>query len=203
MMSPPQFLDLTSTTEEKIDQEVRPLGDAYFHVLLFRWQILGLRNRLICNILEALNRGFDHWDTPFAELRQDPRTEVDCYCNRYGITLHSEDPAGWEWSKTPGEYVTLNEFFTRRFQSGPEIAASSVAAVASPATAVVTCFDSVAAMPKELKNDSFSIDAIGLPDPSIYHPHPCSVHYLSPSDYHCYHTPIEGEIVRCNLLARP
>lgn len=200
MMNPPLFKDLTSD-EEKVDQEVRPFSDAFLHTLLFRWKILGTNSRIICNLLESLNKGYDTWDTPFSELKQDPQTQIDAYCSRYGITLHSEDPAGWEWSKNPAEYTTLNEFFTRKFKPTkvPATAPASAAAVVAPATAVVTFFPSVSSMPRTLKNDSFSIENIGLPEPSLYNANPCTVHYLSPADYHCYHTPVEGEIVTCTL----
>ena len=204
-----------------LQQEKRPLDDAILHVLLFRWQILGVQSKAFGNVLRAINRNYDAWDLPFAARGLDPATEVLAYCTRYGIPHPSntadadasdEDPA-WPWSKPPSAYNTMNEFFARVHAPGRLMAMSSPGArrrrrrrrvgdVLAPATAVVTVFPSVAAMPRLVKNHSFSIEGV-VPEHARYVAHPCCLHYLSPADYHCFHFPCGGRIVTLDTQCGP
>jgi hypothetical protein len=189
MMNPTKFID-TTTSSLELQQELRPWTDAILHVLLFQWQIFGTESLAFCNLLESLNRGFDTWDIPFVEQGQNPCTEILKYCKSYGVAPPN-DKGEWMWSMLPAEYKTMNEFFTRI----PTELAVGDGKVVSPCTAVITMFDDVSLMPKVLKNSRFTIGESGIPNHTEYEAHPCFIHYLSPADYHCYHSPMEGTVV--------
>ena len=66
----------------------------------------------------------------------------------------------------------------------PELAPEATcgdAAVLTPATGVVSWFDSVALMPKLLKNERFTIAQSGIPDHGAFEAQPCAVVYLAPA----------------------
>jgi phosphatidylserine decarboxylase len=180
-----------------IDQEVRPVSDGVFHVLLFIWRIFGT-GVLQQHLLLKLNSGYDDWDTPFDELGKDAATAVREYCERYGV---QQKP--WIWSKPPGDYTTMNEWFTRKYSAASGLAPEDClgdAAVVTPATAVVGWFESVAVMPQMVKNEQFTMSGCGVPDEQAYMAHPCAILYLAPVDYHCYHAPISGRVTCCQML---
>ena len=211
MMSPTKFVDLSTKRAQDafaaavvqgnakdwpLEQEVRPIQDAVIHVLLFRWQIFGINSKLFGRILTAMNAGYDCWDIPFEERGKQAEIEVLRYCRRYGIP---ETP--WPWAKRAEDFETMNEWFTRSYRDGflpdvPKHLRDKI--VVAPATAVVTAFPSVKAMPLIVKNDTFSIQGV-VPKPHLYEAHPCTLHYLSPADYHCYHAPMSGKIVTLDL----
>lgn len=210
MMSPTKFVDLSTKAATRrfmavrnmpsscwpLQQEVRPITDAALHVLLFQWQIFGISSKIFGRILQMLNSGYDAWDLTFEERRQNSETEVLKYCRKYGISLDE-----WPWSKPASEYKTMNEWFGRSYREGilPSVPLNQPQLVVAPATAVVTTFKSVSAMPQLVKNDRFSIQGV-VPESHLYISHSCALHYLSPADYHCYHAPISGKIVALNLL---
>ena len=210
MMSPKKFVDLSTAPARHafsivknggpavwpLEQEVRPIQDAILHVVLFQWQIFGTRSRILGRILTALNADFDCWDLSFEERGKDAKTEVLSYCRRYGVP---EKP--WPWSKRPEDYITMNEWFSRSYKDGIIDVLDSGGTqnvVSAPATAVVTTYPSVALMPSLVKNEQFSIEGV-LPEPQQYRAHPCTIHYLSPADYHCFHSPMTGRIIALDL----
>lgn len=176
----------------KIGCEIRPPSDGVFHVLAFKWRVFG-SGWLYQRFLRWLNSKYAHWDTPFAELGQDAETEVRGYCHTYSV---QEEP--WIWDRPAAAYMTMNEWFTRKYATphAPESNLGS-AGVLSPATAVVTPFASVAEMPTVIKNGSFHIRNVGIPNYEEVLAHPCYILYLAPADYHCYHAPFAGTITHC------
>jgi len=194
LRNPKPYVDMETKKEY---QETRPLDDVIFHVLLFKWRVLG-DGWLFQLVLKRLNSSFQTWDVPFAELGQDAETEVLKFCKRWGVSVDSEN---WLWSKEPKEYETMNEWFCRRFatEHSPERNLGS-ASVVMPATATVTWFQNVTEMPRILKNDRFTIAGVGIPDYEEYMSHSCALLYLEPADYHCFHMPMAGKIVKCELL---
>lgn len=121
---------------------------------------------------------------------------VKNFCRHWGVPL---DP--WPWSKAPEEYVSANDFFMRdyAFAAAPEQNLAE-SLVVSPATAVVTWFDTAKSMPKVLKNDAWSLERVGIPQYRDYENHPAAMMYLAPADYHCYHAPIAGKLLWLALL---
>ena len=210
MMCPTKFVDLSTdhatrkfmaVQDSPVDswplkQEVRPISDAALHVLMFQWQIFGTSSKVFGRILKALNASYDSWDIPFENLGKNAENEVLEYCKRYGISLNK-----WPWSKSASEYKTMNEWFGRSYRDGvlPSVPLHKSEIVTAPATAVVTIFESVKSMPRLVKNDRFSIQGV-VPEYQMYMSFPCTLHYLSPADYHCFHAPISGKIISLDLL---
>lgn len=184
----------------EVGREHRPTSDVLVHVFLFLWlaRMLpgGTEHSLFKRILAAINKPFLTWDIPFAEQGLGPEAEVLEFCKKWGVPLEP-----WVWAKSPGEYTSANDFFTRALAPAhmPERNLGTTTIV-SPATAVVTWFPSAHAMPRLVKNDRFTLSEAGIPDHEKYGEIPCALFYLAPADYHCYHSPVSGRVTFCELL---
>jgi hypothetical protein len=127
------------------------------------------RNKVICNYLESLNRGFNAWDETFTSQGKKAAEEVLAYCHAYGVQVPGPMKKGaaqcaWDWSKFPHEYTTMNDWFTRQYRPAMDPALQNNQGgsfVLAPATAVVTFFPSLREMPSMLKNDAFHINNCG------------------------------------------
>ena len=111
------------------------------------------RNRVICNYLETLNKGFDTWDDTFVSQGKTAEAEVFTYCRAYGVQMPNIMPkpapdtsteiskqCDWDWSKFPHEYTTMNDWFTRQYRKDldPSLERNTGdALVLAPATAGV------------------------------------------------------------------
>jgi len=141
-----------------------------------------------CWIYQFFAKFLTQWilkaDVPFVK---DSEQEIREFCHEHGISTEN-----WEWNKQINEYHTLNEFFMRRY-SNLEFGNADVI---SPATAVLSRFDN---MPKnDIKGINYTYENCGIPNPDQYSKNEGYYLYLSPADYHCFHSPIEGTI--CNII---
>ena len=191
LLYPSPYTDLTTPPPYRRQREHRPVSDVLLHLVLFRWRMLG-DGPLFQAWLSRANKHFLTWDLPFASQGLDPATSVLTFCEKWGVAT---DP--WPWSKPPGSYETMNEWFCRSFEGKLAVGEADVVA---PATAVVTWFSSAGEMPRVLKNDDFDIAEVGVPEHKKYRDWPAAIFYLAPSDYHCYHAPISGVVTSCSLL---
>jgi phosphatidylserine decarboxylase len=194
MKYPRSYVELES---QEVKRETRPWSDVLLHFFLFRVvrKTVG-DGPLYQRVLSRWNEQFLTWDVPFAEQDLDPETEVLKFCAHWGVPLEP-----WVWSKLPREYTTPNDFFARSF--APEFAPEAnmgPASVVAPTTSVVSWFMSGRALPEQLKNDSWHLSDVGIPDHADYLPHPAAILYLAPADYHCFHFPICGTVTHLEML---
>ncbi|OXM17139.1 archaetidylserine decarboxylase [Paenibacillus herberti] len=113
------------------------------------------------------------------------------FARTYGIRTE-------EAEKALDEYATLNDFFTRRLKPGMRVIDDSPDAVASPVDALVTG----AGFIKEgtmlgIKGQDYTVDELlnRSPRTGNYLNGYYAVLYLSPTDYHRIHAPVDGTII--------
>eukprot|EP00948_MAST-09A_sp_MAST-9A-sp1_P000960 g960.t1 len=191
LMHPTPYINLHTG---KVSREPRPFTDCLVHAFLFRWvRAITGDGYLYQKLLVQLNKGFMTWHNTYAERGEDAETEVYKFCDRWKIP---REP--WLWSKKASEYTTPNEWFTRAYSKKHNpITAKSLAKadIATPSTSDVTWFNTVRDMPKQIKNDDWKLDdEVGIPRWEEFVDYPAAIFYLSPQDYHCYHSPISGRI---------
>ncbi|PLT45127.1 Phosphatidylserine decarboxylase [Paenibacillus pasadenensis] len=113
------------------------------------------------------------------------------FARTYGIRVE-------EAEKALRDYATLNEFFTRRLKPGMRTIDPAADAVASPVDALVT-----GAGPIEdgtmlgIKGQDYTVEELlgGSPRLENYRDGYYIVLYLSPTDYHRIHVPVDGSII--------
>ncbi|MCQ6559675.1 archaetidylserine decarboxylase [Paenibacillus mendelii] len=119
------------------------------------------------------------------------RRFIPKFANMYGIRIE-------EAEKRLDEYRTLNEFFTRRLKAGIRTIDDGTTALVSPVDALITGagpIDSGTIM--NVKGQDYTVDELlnHSPRTENYKDGYYIVLYLSPTDYHRIHTPVEGMIV--------
>ena len=139
-----------------------------------------------------LTAQFNEANVNFADTRSDPKVEIAKFCAKHGIDA-DVNAVEWEWSKRPRDYANINEFFMRRYK---KFAVSSASDLVSPATSVVQRFESLEKMDCLVKGARYTLESCGVPSPEVYADTECYYFYLSPADYHCFHSPLEGTIER-------
>eukprot|EP00747_Dinoflagellata_sp_TGD_P218676 gnl/TRDRNA2_/TRDRNA2_90885_c0_seq1.p1 gnl/TRDRNA2_/TRDRNA2_90885_c0~~gnl/TRDRNA2_/TRDRNA2_90885_c0_seq1.p1 ORF type:complete len:386 (-),score=18.70 gnl/TRDRNA2_/TRDRNA2_90885_c0_seq1:342-1499(-) len=191
---PPQYIDLASG---KIGNECSPYSFTIVHVVAFKWLHPLFGDTPLWDIvMTALTKYFRHWDETFESKGEDAETKVWEQANLFGVKM-----TPYMWSKKPADYVSLNDFFARKYATeyAPENNLGD-ALVVSPSEATATWYESVQSMPKKLKNDDWTLEGVGIPDHEQYAPNPAILLYLRPYDYHCYHSPITGWVIEHKLL---
>ncbi|WP_150269736.1 archaetidylserine decarboxylase [Paenibacillus tepidiphilus] len=111
-------------------------------------------------------------------------------------------PAG-EAEKDPGQYHSLNEFFSRRLKPGMRPVAGGDGLVASPVDARITAMgelDSGTIM--NVKGQDYRLEELLNHSPHLesYKKGFFFVLYLSPTDYHRIHAPISGRKVESDYI---
>lgn len=113
------------------------------------------------------------------------------FARTYGIALE-------EAEKDLAEYATLNEFFTRRLKPGARPADAEPDRLVSPVDAVITAKGPIHdGLLMNIKGQDYSIDELLNHSPRVvnYRNGYYFVLYLSPTDYHRIHSPVDGRIV--------
>ncbi|QAY66612.1 archaetidylserine decarboxylase [Paenibacillus protaetiae] len=126
----------------------------------------------------------------FAQSKQS-RAFLPRFVKIYGINVE-------EAEKPLEQYETLNEFFTRRLKDGARPVAGLPDAVASPVDALVTGIGPIHnGSLLNIKGQDYTIDELLKYSPRAenYRNGYYIVLYLSPTDYHRIHSPVDGRIV--------
>ncbi|OKP99732.1 archaetidylserine decarboxylase [Paenibacillus sp. P46E] len=103
-----------------------------------------------------------------------------------------------EAEKPSGEYLTLNEFFSRHLKSGMRPVASGENAVASPVDALITAMGEIhSGTIMNVKGQDYELEELlnHSPHLELYKKGFFFVLYLSPTDYHRIHAPLTGRKV--------
>ena len=120
----------------------------------------------------------------FIDKNKHPIREIQKFCINNGIKY---DENNWIWEKKPIEFESINDFFMRRLKN--EIIEQNF--IVSPVTGVVIKYKSIYDIGVSIKGDTFN--NLLLKDQKFIS-NACYYFYLSPTDYHCFHSPIEGFI---------
>lgn len=127
------------------------------------------------------------------------RLLIPRFARAYGIAVE-------EAEKPLGEYATLNEFFTRRLKPGTRPVDARPGVLVSPVDARITGMGPLRqGTIFNIKGQDYTIDELlGFsPRAESYRNGYGIVLYLSPSDYHRIHSPVDGVIVeRAHLPGR-
>ncbi|MGG4143584.1 archaetidylserine decarboxylase [Paenibacillus algorifonticola] len=126
----------------------------------------------------------------FAQSRASRRF-IPRFAAMYGIKVA-------EAEKTLNEYATLNEFFTRRLKPGMRQIDMSADSLVSPVDALITGIGPIEdGTIVNVKGQDYTIEELlnRSPRAENYRNGHYFVLYLSPTDYHRIHAPVDGTIV--------
>ncbi|NIK66853.1 MULTISPECIES: archaetidylserine decarboxylase [unclassified Paenibacillus] len=119
------------------------------------------------------------------------RSWIPRFASMYNIKIE-------EAEKPLEAYSTLNEFFTRRLKPGSRIIHEETTALISPVDALITGAGPIkAGTIVNVKGQDYTIEELlnRSPRTELYREGYYIVLYLSPTDYHRIHTPVDGKIV--------
>lgn len=119
------------------------------------------------------------------------RRLIPRFAKMYGIAVD-------EAEKKLEAYGTLNEFFTRRLKPGMRPIDETPDTLVSPVDALITGAGPIhEGTILNIKGQDYTIDELlaGSPRTENYRHGYCLVLYLSPTDYHRIHAPVEGTVV--------
>jgi phosphatidylserine decarboxylase len=105
--------------------------------------------------------------------------------------------------KNPGEYLTLNEFFSRRLKPGMRPIATDADALVSPVDAMITAMGDISSGTiMNVKGQDYKIEDLlnHSPHLELYKRGFFFVLYLSPTDYHRIHSPLTGHKVESDHI---
>lgn len=118
------------------------------------------------------------------------------FAKLYGIAVH-------EAEKGIGEYRSLNEFFTRRLKPGSRTVHDGERSLVSPVDALVTGAGPVKdGTMVSVKGQDYTIEELlgRSPRAASYMNGYYYVLYLSPTDYHRIHSPVDGDVMERDHL---
>ncbi|NJJ41192.1 archaetidylserine decarboxylase [Paenibacillus apii] len=108
-----------------------------------------------------------------------------------------------EAEKDPGEYATLNEFFSRRLKPGMRTVTVETDAVASPVDAMITAMGGISSGTiLNVKGQDYKLEELlnHSPHQELYKKGFFFVLYLSPTDYHRIHSPVTGKLAESDYI---
>ncbi|TDF97534.1 archaetidylserine decarboxylase [Paenibacillus piri] len=126
----------------------------------------------------------------FAKSRAS-RALIPRFAKIYGIRLEDAE-------KQLSEYASLNDFFTRRLKPGLRPVDASPRALVSPVDAKITGIGTIAdGLILNVKGQDYTVEELLNFSPRMvnYKNGFYFVLYLSPTDYHRIHSPIDGTII--------
>lgn len=102
-----------------------------------------------------------------------------------------------------GQYASLNDFFIRKLKPGARVIDPETSSVVSPVDGTVAdAGDITEDRTFEVKGQRYSVDELlnGSPHASRYVNGYFAVIYLSPSNYHRIHSPVEAEVIETDRI---
>ena len=200
---------ILATGETNRDRPRMTLIEGVFATLLFDLALFGTDNIVINGIIRIFTKIQNGWNQPFRS-EMEAAEQIQQFCDALSIQTKP-----WIWEKPMEQYGCLNDFFSRRY--APKFMPSlDKVDVVTPACCTMQMYESDEDMQRLLiKCCEYTLEKIGLPDLSSannesksngdgsdliqYRQNRVFLGYLSPTDYHRVHSPIEGKCVYCSL----
>lgn len=176
--------------------------EGVFATLLFDLALFGTSNIFINTIIRCFTKYQNSWNREF-----NSKVHAKVQINKFCLQLHIPTKP-WMWDKDIQDYKSLNDFFTRHY-SKKYIPSIGTKKIVSPACCTLLRFPHLISLKSLLlKGCKFEAKQLGIPYQSnvdlfyfqSYIRNDILVGYLSPSDYHCIHTPVEGKVISCDLV---
>eukprot|EP00746_Dinoflagellata_sp_MGD_P054217 gnl/MRDRNA2_/MRDRNA2_23770_c0_seq2.p1 gnl/MRDRNA2_/MRDRNA2_23770_c0~~gnl/MRDRNA2_/MRDRNA2_23770_c0_seq2.p1 ORF type:complete len:397 (+),score=59.30 gnl/MRDRNA2_/MRDRNA2_23770_c0_seq2:100-1191(+) len=185
----PQYFDMA-------DGSLKTEHRSWANAIIIAIQLTGLFpvNGVLYQLLaQILTQKFNQANIKFTDQKKDSCAEVRKFASEHGIDWPTVDgikfdESKWPWSKAPHEYESINDFFMRKYKAY----SFGEASVLAPATSVVKQYPNIMEMKCLVKGVQYTLSNCGIPSPDDYAQQACFYYYLSPADYHCFHSPIEG-----------
>jgi phosphatidylserine decarboxylase len=154
--------------------------------------VAGRMNRLLLRVMTELSsRKFVSRIAGTLAKSGYSRRFIRRFADTYRIQVH-------EAEKDLADYLTLNEFFTRRLKPGSRPVDPSIDALISPVDGRIAACGAIRdGVLLEVKGQDYTLEELlnGSPRVAQYRHGYYWVLYLSPTDYHRIHSPCEGDIV--------
>lgn len=199
---------ILATGETNRDRPRMTLIEGVFATLLFDLALFGTDNIVINGIIRIFTKIQNGWNQPFRS-EMEAAEQIQQFCDALSIQTKP-----WIWEKPMEQYGCLNDFFSRRY--APKFMPSlDKVDVVTPACCTMQMYERDEDMQRLLiKCCEYTLEKIGLPDLSSVHESKSNgdgsdliqyrqnrvfLGYLSPTDYHRVHSPIEGKCVYCSL----
>jgi len=122
---------------------------------------------------------------------------IPTFAKSYGIRVEDAERA-------LHEYETLNDFFTRRLKPGLRPIDEGIDQLISPVDALITGMGPIEdGLILNVKGQDYSLDELLHHSPHLqkYKKGHYFVLYLSPTDYHRIHSPVEGKTIESEFIA--
>ena len=199
----PRTITILATGEINRDSPRMTLIEGVFATLLFDLALFGTDNIFINGIIRIFTKIQNCWNKSFPS-EMEATKQIQQFCVALSIQTKP-----WIWEKPIEQYGSLNDFFSRRYAPKFMPPLNKVEVV-TPACCTMQMYESDGDMRRVLiKGCEYSLERIGLPDLSStsnnssdlmqYGRNRVFLGYLSPTDYHRVHSPIEGTCVHCSL----
>ena len=161
-------------------------------IFLHQIGIINKNNYIYKKIEKYLIAKFNDANIDF-KSQSEAVSKITEFAKTYGIDLKNNI-----WDKEIYEYKNINDFFMRKYKKYD----FGDLDIITPVTAVVRKYSNIKSLSKYVKGDKILLEKCGINNVSDFVNNSCYYFYLSPADYHCFHSPIDGTIEYINDFSK-